>query len=210
MKRKQAPERHLILFTRAPRLGLGKRRLARAIGPLAADRFHRRVTAGLLREMGRDPRFRLWLAVTPDFAGGFCAAWPEAKRARVIPQGRGDLGARMGRLFRALPKGPVLLMGTDVPSVSLRDIRAAFRALQDHDAVFGPAKDGGYWLVGFRRLVQPFHPFRHVRWSSPHALADTLANLKSDWRIARIATHDDVDDEAAYRRWREGGRKKRR
>ncbi|MCE2509782.1 MAG: TIGR04282 family arsenosugar biosynthesis glycosyltransferase [Alphaproteobacteria bacterium] len=202
-KRRRGPDRHLVLFTRAPRLGLGKQRLARGIGPVPALRFHRETTASLLSKCRRDPRVRLWLAITPDGAGGIPQVWPQAGPARVIPQGAGGLGARMGRVFRTLPRGPIVLMGADVPSVSLRDIQAAFRALGDHDAVFGPAGDGGYWLVGFRRLLPPFHPFRRVRWSSPHALADTLGNLKPDWRIARIATRDDVDDEADYRRWRQ-------
>jgi len=207
-KRHLRPKRHLVLFTRAPRLGQVKRRLARTIGPLLALHFHRGTTAALLKKLNLDPRFSLWLAVTPDGAGGIERAWPEATHTHVIPQRVSDLGQRMGRIFRELPPGPVVLIGTDIPELTIGDIQDAFRALADHDAVFGPSPDGGYWLVGFRRTASPFYPFRHVRFSSSHALADTLANLKPSLRIAMVAMREDVDDEASYRRWKNRGRKK--
>jgi len=208
-KRRCGPERHLVLFARAPRLGQVKRRLARGIGPAPALRFHLSTTATLLKKLNRDPRFCLWLAITPDDAGGIARAWPQAGRVRVIGQGSGDLGRRMGRVFRDLPPGPIVLIGTDIPELTMGDVRDAFRALGDHDAVFGPSPDGGYWLVGFRRTASPFHPFRRVRFSSAHALSDTLKNLKTPARIARIAMREDVDDAAGYRRWRKREKEKR-
>jgi glycosyltransferase A (GT-A) superfamily protein (DUF2064 family) len=69
-----------------------------------------------------------------------------------------------------------ILIGSDIPGLGPADIAAGFRALGKADAVFGPALDGGYWLVGFGPR-RPHCPFAKVRWSSPHALADTLANL---------------------------------
>jgi glycosyltransferase A (GT-A) superfamily protein (DUF2064 family) len=68
--------------------------------------------------------------------------------------------------------------------------------------VFGPAEDGGYWLVGQRRLRALPDLFRGVRWSSPHALADTLANLAPGQTHALVATLTDVDDGGAYARTR--------
>jgi len=65
------------------------------------------------------------------------------------------------------------------------------------DAVFGPATDGGYWLVGMKRLrPPPSTVFNDVRWSSPHALSDTVKGL-GDHRIgycARLRDVDTVDD----------------
>lgn len=194
--------RHLVLFTKAPRMGRVKRRLARHIGNVAALRFHRQTAAALLQRLGRGP-WQLWLAITPDDAGGLVHAWPQALGALRLGQGQGDLGCRMGRVFRDLPPGPVVLIGSDIPDASPRDIDDAFRALETHDAVFGPSPDGGYWLVGFRRRVLPFRPFRGVRWSSPHALADTLGNL-TGLRVARIASHEDIDTGPDYARWQQG------
>ncbi|MGH6660397.1 MAG: DUF2064 domain-containing protein, partial [Rhodospirillales bacterium] len=74
-------------------------------------------------------------------------------------------------------------------------------ALGRADAVFGPAADGGYWLVGLRRRPRRLRLFEGVRWSSEHALADTLANLGGRPHVL-LETLEDVDDGAAYQRWR--------
>jgi rSAM/selenodomain-associated transferase 1 len=173
----------VILFARAPRLGAVKRRLARGIGAMAALRFYRAQLARTLR-LARDPRWLLELAVTPDHAP---ARWPRGI-ARV-PQGQGDLGARMGRALGRHRRA--VLVGSDIPDLSRADIAAAFRALGRADAVFGPAEDGGYWLVGLGPR-RPARPFADVRWSGPHALGDTLANFPGR-RIALLRTLRDVD-----------------
>lgn len=187
--------RHLVVFARAPALGRVKTRLAAGIGASAALGFYRRTLAGLLRRVGRDARWTTTLAVTPDNAGN----WP--MRLPCRGQGGGDLGARMGRVFRTWPPGPVVIIGADIPDITAEHIAAAFRALGNADAVFGPARDGGYWLVGLRRGPKLPDIFRDVRWSTRHALDDTLSNLKGR-RVARIETLDDIDDAAAWRRWR--------
>ena len=192
---------HLVLFAKAPRLGRVKRRLARQIGDVSALRFHRQTTAAMLKRL-HHPHWQLWLSITPDDVGGLDGVWPHAARAQRMGQGIGDLGQRMARVFRNMPPGPVVLIGSDIPDITPDDIRDAFRALDDHDAVFGPSPDGGYWLVGFRRCVLPFHPFRGVRWSSPHALSDTLSNL-AHLRVAHIANREDVDTGSEYSRWQQ-------
>lgn len=185
----------VIVFARAPRLGAVKRRLARGIGAMAALHFYRAQLAATLRD-AHDPRWRLELAATPDHAR---TRWPAP--APRQPQGRGDLGARM---LRALSRHRrAVLVGCDIPGLSRDDLAAAFRALGRADAVFGPAKDGGYWLVGLGPR-RPAHPFARVRWSTRHALADTLANFAGR-RVAFLRCLRDVDtaaDLAAVRRTR--------
>jgi glycosyltransferase A (GT-A) superfamily protein (DUF2064 family) len=96
-----------------------------------------------------------------------------------------------------------VIVGSDIPDIEVDDIVAAFRALGNNDLVFGPAADGGYWLVGARRRpVVPRNLFTRVRWSSKHALADTLANVPATCRVAMLDEHSDIDDGAAWRRWR--------
>jgi rSAM/selenodomain-associated transferase 1 len=183
----------VVLFARAPVLGGGKRRLAREIGDVAAARFERAMLALLLRRLGRDRRWRLRLAVTPDRA---------ARRFRGCEcrgQGGGDLAQRMRRAIAACPPGPVVLVGADIPALGARHAAAAFRILGGKDFVFGPAEDGGFWLVGARRRPPLFAA---VRWSSRHALADTLAGLPKGAAIGFVETLEDVDDAAAYRRLR--------
>jgi rSAM/selenodomain-associated transferase 1 len=185
-------KRHLILFVRLPRLGTGKRRLACEIGAVAALRFERLMLARSLRCLGRDRRWKLRLAVTPDRAAG---RWPGGLTA--MPQGVGDLGERMRRALAACPTGPAVLVGSDIPGMTATHIAEAFALLGRHEVVFGPANDGGFWLVGCRHTPPRFG---RVRWSSRHALADTLANLPRALSVGFAARLDDVDDGAAYRR----------
>ncbi len=196
-----SPERHLVIMARAPRLGVGKRRLARDRGALAAWRFQRRMLGRVLRRLARDPRWTTWLAVTPDPAAHSVRRTAWAAPARVIPQGAGGLDARMTRLLRDRPSGPVVVVGSDIPDLDAGHIARAFKALGRHDWVFGPAADGGYWLVGARRRRAPWRPFDAVRWSSPNALADSLANLKGA-RVALLEQLHDVDTGADLARLR--------
>jgi rSAM/selenodomain-associated transferase 1 len=190
-----ASGRHLVIFARRPQLGVGKRRLAADVGDVEALRFARGALDRLTRTLGPDPRWRLWLAVTPDRP----LDWVRAGIA--VPQGQGDLGERLTRVIRALPPGPVVILGSDTPTVTRADVADAFRALGPNRAVFGPATDGGYWLIGLRRGPGERLPFEGVRWSSSDALADTLANLDGSG-VAMLREQEDVDDGPALRRWR--------
>lgn len=191
--------RHVVVFLRAPRLGRVKSRLAAGIGALAALRFYRDTSARLLRALARDRRWRLELWVTPDHRAG--ARWPVGVPRRG--QGRGDLGMRMARAFARLPPGPAVIVGSDIPDLRPAHVAAAFRALGGAEAVFGPAEDGGYWLVGLRRRPRvPRRLFAGVRWSSAQALADTLAGLPRGMSVALLQRLADVDDAADYARWR--------
>jgi rSAM/selenodomain-associated transferase 1 len=188
--------RTLVLFIRAPLLGRGKRRLARDIGDVAAVRFERLMIARLLRRLGKDRRWRMRIAVTPD------RAWRSFHRRSGVEttgQGRGDLGVRMRRALAGCAPGPAVLVGSDIPALGAHHIAGAFSLLGRHDLVFGAAKDGGYWLVGARhpRHLPPM--FGQVRWSSPYALSDTLAGLPRRVTVGYAATLEDVDAVEAYR-----------
>lgn len=189
--------RHLVIFARYPHFGVGKRRLAAEVGELAAWRFQRFAMAILLRELARDRRWTTWLAVTPDRPAGW------VRRARAIGQGPGDLGARLTRLAKRLPRGPVVIIGSDAPQVRRGDVAAAFYCLGGSDAVFGPSVDGGYWLLGLSPRGRLHPPFEGVRWSSATTLADTAANLQRP-RVSYLRELEDVDDAASLQRLRSG------
>jgi len=182
--------RQLIVMVKEPRPGRVKTRLGRDIGMTEAAWWFRHQVARLLREVD-DPRWHLSLAVSPDHTGLQSRVWP-AHLPR-IGQGTGDLGDRMGRLLRRAPPGPVCIIGADIPDIRRGHIAAAFAALGPHDTVFGPAMDGGFWLVGLRRSTRiPSSLFNKVRWSSKGTLADTLASVP-DARPAFLPTLRDVD-----------------
>ncbi|HTU55830.1 MAG TPA: TIGR04282 family arsenosugar biosynthesis glycosyltransferase [Acetobacteraceae bacterium] len=188
----------VFVFARAPRLGAVKRRLARGIGARAALRFHRATLFGLLRGLLAERRFATVLCVTPDRAKVVLPG-RLGRRLAIRPQGPSDLGARMARAFRACRRGRAVVVGSDIPALGPGDVRAAFAALGRAEAVFGPAEDGGYWLVGLGPR-RPAHLFAKVRWSSPHALADTLANFRGR-RVVLLRRLRDVDseDDLAFR-----------
>lgn len=182
-------QRRLVIMVKAPVAGRVKTRLARDIGVVTASSFYRHATAALLARLANDPRWTTLLAVAPDVAAR-ASFWPLSTARRR--QGSGDLGQRMQRLFDNLQPGPVVIIGSDCPSVTPRDLADAFRALGRADVVLGPAMDGGYWLIGARRVPRPPRPFAGVRWSSATTLADTHANLYGH-RVAMLRQLEDVD-----------------
>ncbi len=191
--------RTLVVMVKVPRPGRVKTRLGRGIGMVPAAWWFRHQSARLLRRL-EDPRWRLVLAVAPDAEGMASRVWP-AHLPRV-PQGGGDLGARMARLMRTLPPGPVLIVGADIPGITPARIARAFALLGRAEAVFGPARDGGYWLIGLRRSqAVPAGFLKGVRWSTCHALADSRATLPGR-RVLLADELQDVDEAADLARIR--------
>jgi hypothetical protein len=182
-------------MAKEPRAGFVKTRLARQIGVVAATFFYRHVTHAVTMRLAASTRWQTWLAITPNHAVEL-PIWPAHVKRRG--QQRGNLGQRMQRIMDWPGRGPIVIVGTDIPAIRPDHIAAAFRQLGAADAVFGPTPDGGYWLVGLRRTPRILRPFENVRWSSAHALADTRANLwESD--VDQASLLSDVDDEGDWR-----------
>ncbi|MHA7850658.1 TIGR04282 family arsenosugar biosynthesis glycosyltransferase [Roseovarius sp.] len=182
--------RQLVVMVKEPRPGRVKTRLGVDIGMVPAAWWFRHQVARLLRRL-EDPRWQLILAVSPDREGRVSRVWPG--HLPRVSQGRGDLGDRMGRLLRRLPAGPVCIVGGDIPGLQKGHVARAFDLLGGHDAVFGPAPDGGYWLVGMTRIAPPPATlFRGVRWSTSHALSDSINSLPG-LRVALADMLSDVD-----------------
>ena len=183
-------------MAKSPRRGAVKRRLAGEIGEGAAVRFYRSCLTHSVLRLASDPRWTTLLAIAPDDAI-WASFFPRHRGTARLPQGGGDLGRRMQRLFDRLPPGPAIVVGSDIPAIAPERIAEAFALLGRHDAVLGRALDGGYWLIGLKRSPRVLAPFAHVRWSGPHALDDTLANLRGA-RVAFAATLGDVDTRKDY------------
>jgi len=188
-------QRHLIVFAKEPRIGRVKTRLGRDIGAVWAWRFYRQTLIRIYRRLSRDRRWQTWLYVAPDSALTRSGAWPQ--RARLRRQGQGDLGSRMQRALHTMPPGPVVLIGADIPGIEASHIADAFKALGQADMVFGPAWDGGFWLVGVsgRRRSDLF---KGVDWARPETLRQTLAGLAPNVTARLVQTLADVDDGAGY------------
>lgn len=182
----------VIVFARAPRYGAVKTRLAADIGAAETLRFYRTMLASVARQVRDDARWETIFCVTPVAAA--LSGWP----LRTSAQGEGDLGRRMVRALRAAGTRPSIIVGSDIPALERWHLAEGFTALRRGPFVLGPARDGGYWLIGARHGAQMApHALDGVRWSSAHALADTRARLAT--AIVLDTVLDDVDDGAAYR-----------
>lgn len=192
--RQVSPSRWLIVMVKAPVAGRVKTRLGADIGTIRATSFYRAASSAVIGRLACDRRWLTVLSIAPDTALKH-PQWP-AHIPRMA-QGRGDLGTRMENAFKALPPGPAILIGSDIPDVRSAHIADGFRALGNSDVIFGPADDGGYWLVGMARRQPVAAPFKGVRWSSPQTLADNLRVLR-DYRQTLVNQLSDVDTSQDY------------
>ncbi|GJL94190.1 MAG: hypothetical protein DHS20C05_05950 [Hyphococcus sp.] len=182
----------VILFVKAPRAGKVKTRLGAEIGMGRAAALFRIMTTHTIGELVKGD-WQTMLAVDPTHAlTGWDNLWPP--NLKRVAQGGGDLGARMGRVIDQAPPGPVVIIGADAPGLRTDHLRQAFQKLGGHDAVFGPAEDGGYWLIGLARRRSAPDLFHSVRWSTQHALDDTKASLPKDFSIAELMAMQDIDE----------------
>lgn len=190
----------LAIMAKAPAMGRVKTRLARDVGPVEATRFYRVALARLIHRLSVDPRWQTVVAASPGVQALPDQRWLQDADA-VVPQGEGDLGARMQRVFDTAPKGPVVIIGSDIPDISARHVAQAFKALGTNDAVMGPSVDGGYWLIGQKRMPKVLMPFEGVEWSSGRERDQTLANFGSV-RVGMLSELSDVDSGADHAGWR--------
>ena len=194
----------LVVFARAPELGRVKSRLAADLGPARALAIYRELTERVIDAV-RESADRVVVAYTPADAEPVMRGWLGDTLA-YVPQCDGDLGERMERtLASSLMDGAerVVIIGTDCPTISAGTVAAAFAALDDADVVFGPALDGGYYLVGARDV----HPalFRAVPWSSARTLQESLGRAhESGLRVALLPPMQDIDTAADWHAYSEG------
>jgi len=132
----------LFIFAKAPVLGRAKTRLAATEGIVHAKRLYRMMVARVLRRV-EYPKWRTLLAVTPPSALGRVKDWNGFSQ---VAQVSGSLSPRLAACFAR--KGPTIVIGTDSPQIRAQDIADALKLLKRHRVVFGPASDGGFWLIG--------------------------------------------------------------
>ena len=161
----------LIIFLRAPRVGEVKTRLASKLSREGACAAYRQLVDTLVRNLRKLSNVELCYAPTDgekEIAHWLQPGWTS------LPQSEGDLGARLNDAFA---RGPALIIGSDCPYITPKDVREADEALQSHDVVIGPATDGGYWLIGLKQPRPEL--FTNIRWSSDSVLAETLSRVRA-------------------------------
>lgn len=192
------PEPLITIFIRAPRLGTVKTRLAESLGDKAALDAYQQLTETVLTQLETFPRVDL--RFTPDDSFQEISRWLRPNWT-ATPQGSGDLGERMSRVFQNVTT-PTLLIGSDCPYLTTQDLREATLALANHDLALGPACDGGYWLIG---MNQPYPAlFRDIAWSTDKVYQSTLHRAEAlklrTWQGRRLSDIDSPDDWSRYQR----------
>jgi hypothetical protein len=190
----------VLVFARVPVAGQAKTRLVPALGATGAARLAWRMLEHAVDVACSAALGPVELCCTPDGGDAALAALARRCGTALRPQGDGDLGARMACAFgRALATVPrALLIGTDAPALASGDLRDAANALVEHDAVYVPATDGGYALVGLRRHLPEL--FAGIDWSTPAVMAQTRSRLaRAGVSHRELGAVSDVDEPADLR-----------
>lgn len=194
----------LIVFARAPEPGRVKTRLAPLLGAEGAARLHARMVVKTLCTATAAGIGTVELYGAPRIGDAYFRALQRRFGVALRSQGRGDVGERMRRAFeRTLRRHPyVVLVGSDCPALRPADLRAALRALRaGADAVLSPAEDGGYPLIGLRRVSRRL--FDGIAWGSGRVLVQSRERLaRLGWRWTELRTLWDVDRPEDVRRLR--------
>jgi rSAM/selenodomain-associated transferase 1 len=197
------------ILARVPRVGQGKSRLAASVGAEMAAALSRAFLLDIVRELGHDDRWSCALFVEPPDECDEAAALTGIADAR--PQSGGSIGSRMAAAASSLADGgarAVVLAGSDVPLLEASDVAQALGTLGRHDMVFGPAGDGGYYLVGLGPAVLETGLGTlftdAIPWSTSVVLEESERIARGlGWSVAQIRPLSDVDtahDLASLRR----------
>ena len=194
----------LIVFTRYPEPGKAKTRLIPVLGAEGAANLHRQMTEYTISQVrqlqtDRDVAIEVYFTASdmPPARLRDRAAFQNWLGSDLIyhPQGEGDLGTRMGQAFKtAFSSGidSAIIIGTDCPSLNADLIAEAFQKLDQNDLVLGPATDGGYYLIGLRRLIPEL--FVGINWGTSEVYQKTVQianNLKLS--VANLTFLSDID-----------------
>jgi rSAM/selenodomain-associated transferase 2/rSAM/selenodomain-associated transferase 1 len=187
------PSRTLLVFARAPVPGRVKTRLAAGIGETGALQVYRALGRQVLDQV-RDGPWRTVVCHDPPEAAAQMEGWLGTRGIDFAPQSAGDLGARMEQALATalVGGGRACLIGTDAPGVDRGLVDAAFRALDAADVVYGPALDGGYYLVALASPAPTL--FRDIPWSTGDVLARSLDRAReAGLRVHLLDPLRDVD-----------------
>lgn len=179
----------LLIFTRNPELGKCKTRLAATVGnhvALEIYKFLLQHTVKITAPLAVDK----FVYYTVKLRAG--DLWDPAVYGKKLQQGD-DLGLRMEHAFNTtfqLGYERVIIIGSDMYDMNTKDIENAFEQLKSNDFVVGPAEDGGYYLLGMKKINSEI--FQNKKWGSDTVLSATLLDLKEE-KVTLLEEKNDVD-----------------
>jgi len=185
-----------IIFTKAPIPGEVKTRLC---PPLTADEaasLHGTLVLDAIERTKGLAGARLYVAGAPDITHPFFKVLAGRFQATLLAQHGSDLGERMHHAFQdvfALGHCSAVLTGVDLPALPRAYLLEALKLIPVHDLVLGPTRDGGYYLIGLRRLMPEL--FHNIAWSTSSVRADTLAKAQDlGLAVGLLPESRDLDD----------------
>jgi rSAM/selenodomain-associated transferase 1 len=181
----------VIIFAKSPRIEDVKTRLAGRLSAGERLGLYRSLLEDTVEKLRRVPGADTFISYTPPEDGDYF----EGFGLRTFPQAEGDLGLKMhAALARVLGEGyeKAILVGVDIPGLSSAVTERAFVLLEGSDVVFGPATDGGYYLVGLKRPEEAV--FTGVEWSTVTTLTESVAKAEAaGLRVGYADTLSDID-----------------
>ncbi len=179
----------LLIFTRNPELGKGKRRLAATVGDEATLEIYK-----FLLNHTAEITKNLYAQKTVYYSEEIWKndVWDDKSYNKKIQVGK-DLGERMANAFLGgFSDGfdKIIIIGSDMYDLSLSDLENAFKSLENHDYVVGPAEDGGYYLLGMKSFKKKL--FINKNWGTSSVLKNTLNDLKKE-KTKLLEPRNDVD-----------------
>ena len=199
------PEMSLIVFARFPLPGKVKTRLARDVGDEPAAEFYKLCAEHVFRESDKlSGRVQRYLFYSDPEDSQEMQHWG-GPRFNYAAQAGSDLGKRLEHAFGTVFEHgaqKAIVLATDVPGISADIVDEAFRALDSSDVVLGPCPDGGYYLLGMKRLYKEL--FTNIPWSTNQVLNETSdAMRKLGLTVSRLPALADIDTGEDLRRWHE-------
>lgn len=193
----------LTIFVKAPRYGKVKTRLGEKTGYEQARRIHMGMTEDLLANFKQRTRFELRICFWPPDAREEMEKWLGTGYRMVAQTGK-NLGEKMDHAFQqGFEEGyrKIVIIGSDLPEISGDDIHKVLNSLDTHDLVIGPARDGGYYLIGLKAI----HPklFRDITWSTGEVFRLTIRKARElGLSVDTLDEREDIDDEESlFRFW---------
>lgn len=191
----ESPREILYVAAKAPREGVAKTRLGREVGHGAAVGLYRAFLLDLAARFSGAPFPVGWYVTPPDAWADLAPLVDGHGEPRVLFQGDGDWTERQRDLFRgAAGRGEerTVLIASDSPQLAVGVVEEAFRALEEHELVFGPTHDGGYYLIGMRGWHDVL---RNIPMSTNTVLDDIAARARaSGLSVGWVETTFDVDE----------------
>ncbi len=189
----------ILVFVKAPKKGKTKSRLVSAVGENTALDIYKTFTVDIVDALRKTPH-ALKIYFYPHNSRKAVENWL-GKDLSYMPQEGKDLGERMANAFVDCFSGgiaKVVLIGSDIPDLPYAMIDEAFSALESNDAVIGPASDGGYYLIGFKRNTFMAGIFREIAWGTSSVYRETMKRFAESVPLVHILPEwhdvDTIDD----------------